>query len=123
MFTVITAASGLAAVGGRREHTLTPTQDAVMRHTLTPTQDAVMRRISGSAEQASRLATAEVLTVLDDPELRTMLKAALPVGATTIDPAAPAAELLARFRAEVAAAEGVHSFRATPQQTQVSMQA
>jgi hypothetical protein len=70
-----------------------------------------MERLTRNAVVASTAATAAVLSAFDDPLFRTMLAAALPAETTTIDPAAPAIELLSRFRAEVEVAEAVHAFR------------
>ena len=88
---------------------------------LSPVQARVMQQLTTRAATASAAATPIVLAAFDDPELRHMLKLALPPGATTVDPSAPAAELLARFRAEVAVAEPVHSFRSSPFTTQMSL--
>ena len=88
---------------------------------LNPVQHDVMRRLARRAEAASNAATGGVLASLDDPGFRRLLRTALPPGTTTLDPAAPAAEILSRFRAEVAVAEAVHSFRATPFSTEMSV--
>ena len=95
---------------------------AVARAAMSPVQAAVMRGVSSRAAAASAAATAGVLAAFDDPTFRRMLKAALPEAASTLDPAAPATELMSRYRAEVAVAEAVHSFRSTGQPwTQMSV--
>ena len=92
-----------------------------------------------------------MLATFDDPLFRKMLKDALPEGTSTLDPTVPATELLLRYRygstglnihvgqrfyatthwtrarthcrAEVAAAEAVHSFRGVgPHPTQMSLE-
>jgi len=71
---------------------------------LTPVQASVMARLQADAAAASAAATPLVLAAFDDPEFRRMLQQALPPGTSTLDPAAPAAVLLERFRLEVAVA-------------------
>jgi hypothetical protein len=88
---------------------------------LSPVQATVMRRLATRAAAASNAATPAVLAAFDDAEFRRMLKAALPPGTTTLDPAVPSSELLRRYRAEVTVAEAVHSFRASPLTTQMSL--
>ena len=119
VFAALMAMHCVAFVGGREDAGAQTVRagDSL----LSPVQVDVMARISATAAQASARATPLVVAAFDDPELRAMLKAALPLGASTIDPSCPATELLARFRAEVSAAEGVHAFRTTPQQTQVDL--
>jgi hypothetical protein len=86
-------------------------------------QTTVMRQLERNAAAASSGATAEVLAAFDDSLFRKMLKDALPPGTTALDPTAPAIELLARYRAEVAVAEPVHSFRGVGlHPTQMSLQ-
>ena len=71
---------------------------------LNPVQASVMARLQADAAAASAAATPLVLAAFDDPEFRRMLQQALPPGTSTLDPAAPAAVLLERFRLEVAVA-------------------
>ena len=84
-------------------------------------QAAVMRRLAQRAAVASAAATPAVLEAFDDAQFRALLHAALPPGTATLDPTLPAAELLRRFRAEVAVAEVVHAFRSSPFTLQMSV--
>ena len=107
--TMILVAISVAVLGVSAAPTPPGASGGASPPTMTPYQRQLVRQAGVRAAAASAAATPALLAALKDPRLRANLSACCPHEATL-----SAEALLARFEAELVAAEVVHGFEASP---------